>query len=329
MSTSAAFQPIATTSKTSIKSLPVNLFGSVMGLSGLSLAWSLAHRTLGVSSTIGQGIGVVAILVFIVLSLGYLSKAVKFPAAVKAEFMHPIAGNFFGTITIGILLISSVLGTYSETLQQWVWSIGAVLTLVLSVIIVSRLFKGSVASSDAVPAWLIPGVASLDIAVAGGTMPMAWAHELNLLAVGIGSVVAVVFFVMIFSRLVHGEAIPTGMLPSLMIMIAPFEVGFLAYVNITHSIDMFSAILFYFGLFMFVVVAFKIFRPSIPFSPAWWAISFPMAALSNAALKYAGAVQGQLLWGIAIAILTFLSIAIAVLFVRTLHLLFSGKLLAA
>lgn len=328
MSTSAAFRPVPTTSTTSIKALPVNLFGSVMGLSGLSLAWNLAHRTLGVSSAIGQGVGLLAILVFIAMALGYLGKLVKFPAAVKAEFVHPIAGNFFGTITIGTLLISSVLGSYSATLQQWVWSIGMLSTLLLSVIIVSRLLKGSVAAGDAVPAWLIPGVASLDIAVAGGTMPMAWAHEVNLLAVGIGSVVAVVFFVLIFARLVHGEAIPTGMMPSLMILIAPFEVGFLAYVNITHSIDMFSAMLFYFGLFMAIVVGFKIFRPSIPFSPAWWAISFPLAALSNAALKYADAVQTQLLWTVAIVILVLLSVAIAVLLVRTLHLLFSGKLLA-
>jgi len=327
MSTSAAFRPIPTAT-TSIKALPVNLFGAVMGLSGLSLAWNLAHRTLGVSSAIGQSVGLLALLVFIAMSLGYLAKLLKFPAAVKAEFVHPIAGNFFGTITIGTLLISSVLGSYSATLQQWVWSIGMLSTLLLSVVIVTRLLKGSVAAGDAVPAWLIPGVASLDIAVAGGTMPMAWAHEVNLLAVGIGSVVAVVFFVLIFARLVHGEAIPTGMLPSLMILIAPFEVGFLAYVNITHSIDMFSAMLFYFGLFMAIVVGFKIFRPSIPFSPAWWAISFPLAALSNAALKYADAVQTRLLWTVAVVILVLLSIAIAVLLVRTLHLLFSGKLLA-
>jgi tellurite resistance protein len=312
----------------SIRALPVNLFGAVMGLSGLSLAWSLAHRTLGVSGAIGQGIGMLAIAVFIVMSLAYLGKAVKFPAAVQAEFAHPISGNFFGTITIGTLLISAVLGSYSETLQQWVWSLGVLATLVLAVVMVSRLFKGGVARSDAVPAWLIPGVASLDIAVTGASMPMAWAHEVNLLAVGIGSMIAVIFVVMIFSRLVHGDAIPTGMLPSLMIMIAPFEVGFLAYVNVTQGIDMFSAMLFYFGLFMFIVVAIKIFRPSVPFSAAWWVISFPLASLSNAALKYANAVQTQLLSGLAIAILMFLSVAIAVLFVRTLHLLFSGKLLA-
>lgn len=329
MSTTAGYQKIATTPTTSIKSLPVNLFGAVMGLSGLALAWNQAHRTLDAHAAIGQGVGMLAIAVFIVMSLGYLTKLIKFPEAVKNEFLHPIAGNFFGTITIGILLISSVIGTYSEALQQWVWSIGTLSTLVLGMIIVARLLKGKVAAGDAVPAWLIPGVASLDIAVAGGSMPMAWTHEVNLFAVAIGAVVAVVFFVLIFSRLVHGEAIPTGMVPSLMIMIAPFEVGFLAYVNVTHEVDKFAAVLFYFGLFVFLVVSVRIFRPSVSFTPAWWAISFPMAALSNAALKYAAVVNSGPLWVIAIVILAFLSVAIAVLLVRTLHMLFSGRLLAA
>lgn len=32
----------------SVRNLPVNLFASVMGLSGLALAWRLAHESLGV-----------------------------------------------------------------------------------------------------------------------------------------------------------------------------------------------------------------------------------------------------------------------------------------
>jgi tellurite resistance protein len=255
-------------------------------------------------------------------------KWIKYPSAVKGEFNHPIAGNFFGTITIGILLLSAVVGVYSSVLQQLVWMIGTITTILLSFVIVSRLLKGNVDSGHAVPAWLIPGVATLDIAVAGGTMPMQWAHEVNLFSAGVGAVLALVFFTLIFSRLVHKDPLLPGMLPSMMIMIAPFEVGFLAYVNITHQVDMFAALLFYFGLFLFVVLAMKIFRPSIPFAAGWWAISFPMAALSNAALKYAAVAHSAALDGIAGIILAILTVAIAVLFVRTLRILANGKLLA-
>jgi tellurite resistance protein len=328
MSTAVAERPQTTTARTSIKNLPVNLFGSVMGLAGLSLAWRLSANVFGTSVVIAEFVGILAILAFVAIGLGYLTKWVKYPAAVKGEFTHPIAGNFFGTITIAILLLSAVVAPYNKALQEVVWTIGTLSTILLSFIIVARLLKGNVDGDHAVPAWLIPGVATLDIAVAGGTMPMEWAHAVNLFAAGVGAVVALVFFTMIFTRLVHKEPLAPGMVPSMMIMIAPFEVGFLAYVSVMQRVDMFAALLFYFGLFLFIILALKIFRLSIPFAPGWWAISFPMAALSNAALKYAAAENTSVLHGIAGIILAILTVAIAVLFVRTLHILANGKLLA-
>jgi tellurite resistance protein len=308
----------------SVKNLPVNLFSSVMGIAGLALAWRGASHLFGSSTLVADGIGVLALLVFAVLAVGYLLKWASFPDAVKSEFTHPVAGNFFGTIGIAILLLSSVLAPWSVPLQKLVWTIGAVATLALGYLVVSRVLKGNMTPTNVVPAWLIPGVASLDIAVTGG----AWGHEINMLALGIGTAIAIVFYVMIFSRLVHADPLPNGMLPSLMVMIAPFEVGFLAYVNVTQRVDMFAAMLFYFGLFMFLVLAPRVFRRSVPFGAAWWGISFPIAALVNAAIKYAGVADSVGLLILAAVLLAFLTVAIAVLLLRTLYWLYTGKLLA-
>ena len=97
----------------SIKNLPVNLFGSVMGIAGLSLAWRLTSHEFGVSPYISGAIGTLAVVVFLLLSGGYLVKWFRHPGAVAGEFRHPIAGNFFGTITIAILLLSSVVAPVS------------------------------------------------------------------------------------------------------------------------------------------------------------------------------------------------------------------------
>ncbi|NWC67254.1 C4-dicarboxylate ABC transporter [Pseudomonas sp. P7758] len=312
----------------SIKNLPINLFGAVMGLAGLSLAWQSASEYVAYAQMIGAVIGGFAILVFIALVAGYLTKWVKYPAAVKAEFNHPISGNFFGTVTIALLLLSAVVGSASTLISQGLWMLGSLLTMILAAIVLSRLLSGNQESQYAVPAWLIPGVAALDIAVTGAHMPMAWAYEFNLFAMAVGSVIALVFFTRIFSRLVHEPVMAKGMTPSLIILIAPFEVGFLAYTNFFGSVDYFASVLFYFGLFLFGVLAFKVFRQAAPFSPAWWAISFPIAALSNAALKYADAKGGVILEAIAYLILAFLTIALAVLTVKTLKILFNGKLLS-
>lgn len=311
----------------SIQFLPVNLFASVMGISGLSMAWHEASMLFGTSAVIADIIGILAVVIFIALSIGYISKWVLYPQKVKAEFAHPIMGNFFGTITIAILLLSSVIGSYSETAGQVIWIIGTVLTLALSFVFVSRLLNGKQEPGNVVPAWLVPVVGTIDIAVAGGTMPFPWAHEINLLSLAIGGFVALAFFTMILSRLIHHDPLPPGLTPSMIILIAPFEVGFLGYTNVEQRIDPFASILFYFGLFLFIVLFFKVFKKSIPFSASWWAVGFPIAALSNAAIKYALFVDSWLLNAISAIILALLSIVLAVLFIRTLKILFNGKLL--
>lgn len=311
----------------SIQFLPVNLFASVMGISGLSLAWRQASKLLDTSLIIADIIGVIAVLMFIALSIGYISKCILYPQKVKAEFMHPITGNFFGTISIAILLLSSVIGSYSTISGQVIWIIGTVSTLVLSYIVVSRLLNGNHDPAHAVPAWLIPGVGTIDIAVAGGSMPYPWAHEINLLSLAIGGIVALVFLTMILSRLIHHDPLHAVLTPSMIIMIAPFEVSFLGYVNFEQRIDEFASILFYFGLFLFIVLFFKVFKKSIPFGASWWGVSFPMAALSNAALVYAMFVHSWLLISISIVILVLLNIVLVVLFYRTIRMLLNGSLL--
>jgi tellurite resistance protein len=310
--------------------LPVNLFAAVMGVSGLTSAWRQASHQFGTSSLIDGAIGCVAVAIFVLLCVAYAAKAALYPQAVRNEFRHPIAGNFFGTATIATLLISSVVAPVSAVASEALWCVGTVSTIALAFTILSRLLRGKVDAGHALPAWLIPGVATLDIAVAGSAMPMAWAREVNLFAMAVGTMIALLFFMMIMSRLIHHhEKLANEMVPSLMILMAPFEVGFLAYTSFFQRVDAFAAMLFYFGLFIFFSLAFKVFRRSIPFAAGWWALSFPLAALSNAALRYAQQAHSAVLTGLAVVLLAFLSVLIAVLLLRTFHILLNGKLLGA
>jgi tellurite resistance protein len=296
-----------------------------MSVAGLSLAWRLATKEYGANIAVSNIIGVIALSLFAVLALSYLSKIFRYPGLVKHEFSHPIIGNFFGTVGISILLLSSVIGGYSTTAQLVVWSIGTAFTLALSAVMISRLLNGNTCPASVVPAWLIAGVGTLDIVVTGGTLEPEWTHEVNLLAAAIGGVSAIVFFVLIFSRLVHQEPLAAAMRPSKMILVAPFAVGFIAYVNLVHKVDIFAALLFYFGLFLFVIISYRLFVKPAPFSSAWWAIGFPMAALSNAALMYSSSVGGERLKFIAALLLFLLTASIAVLSIRTMYALVTGR----
>jgi len=313
----------------SVRYLPISLFGSVMSVAGLALAWRLASKMYGADIAVSNTIGFVALALFAVLSASYLGKFFRYPEVVRQEFSHPVIGSFFGTVGISILLLSSVIGGYSTAAQLVVWVIGTAVTLGLSGLMISRLLNGSAAPASVVPAWLIAGVGSLDIVVTGGALTGAWTHEVNLLAAAIGGVSALVFFVLIFSRLVHHEPLAAAMRPSKMILIAPFAVGFIAYVNMVQKVDMFAALLFYFALFLFVIIGYRLVAKPAPFSPSWWAIGFPMAALRNSALIYSGAVGGAVLGWLAVCLLILLTASVVVLAIRTVYRLFTGRLLTA
>ncbi|WP_373925093.1 SLAC1 family transporter [Duganella vulcania] len=289
----------------------------------------MAGKSHGAGAAVSTALGVAALALFAVLAPSYLAKLLRHPGLVRHEFAHPVTGSFFGTVGISVLLLSSVIGAYSAAAQLVVWSVGAAATLALSALMLSRLLNGNAAPASVVPAWLIAGVGSLDIVVTGGAPTAGWTREVNLLAAAIGGVSALVFFVLIFSRLVHQAPLAAPMRPSKMILVAPFAVGFIAYVNLVRQVDMFAALLFYFALFLFAIIGCRLAAKPAPFSPAWWAIGFPMAALSNAALMYAGAVGGAGLQWIATILLWLLTAAVLVLAIRTLWDLAAGRLLTA
>jgi tellurite resistance protein len=313
----------------SIQYLPIGFFGAVMSVAGLSLAWRLASKTYGADIAVSNTIGIIALLMFAILSGAYVAKFFRYPNQVKHEFTHPIIGSFFGTFGISILLLSSVIGGYSTSAQLAVWVIGTVVTLALTVVMMSRLLNGNAAPATVVPALLIGGVGSLDIVVTGAAFHAGWAREVNLLAAAVGGVSAIVFFVLIFSRLIHHEPLVGAMRPSKMILVAPFSVGFVAYVNLVQKVDMFAALLFYFGLFLFAIIFYRLLIKPAAFSLNWWAIGFPMAALAIAALMYANAVGGAGLEWIAGLLLLLLTICIGVLAFRTTHALITGRILIA
>ncbi|WP_256208248.1 SLAC1 anion channel family protein [Paenibacillus sp. CF384] len=318
---------LESSNQNSLQFLSVNSFGAVMGLLGLSFAWRLSHHLFGTSSLISELIGFLGILIFVLLCIMYTIKLVKYPKVVLSEFSNPIAGNFFGAVTVAILLLSAFISSYSQILGQSLWIIGTCLTLLLSYFLVSRLFKAKQDLLHAVPAMLIPVVATLNVPVTSVIMPFAWVHELNMFCFAIGGISALIFITIIIARLIHHEPMAAAMAPSLLILIAPFEVGFLAYVDTTHSVDLVASILFYFGLFLLMVLFPKASHKSIPFGTAWWALSFPMAALSSASLKYALLVSSGPLKVLSALILILVTFFIAVILIRTIRYLISGKLL--
>ncbi len=308
--------------------LPVSLFGSVMGLSGLALAWRFAAAQFGAPAWAGELFGLCAVAAFLALALAYGIKCTTSPAAVRAEFAHPVAVNFFGTPIISLLLLPAVAAPYSTTAAQALWAVGATLMLAFAWLVVSRWISVRHQRAQVTPAWLIPVVGTINLPIAGATLDLPGAAAISTFGLAVGFFFAVPLFTLIFARLVFEEPLPPAQQPSLMILIAPTAIGFSAYLNVAGQVDLFASALFSIACFLFAVLLPRLIhlRGRMPFHASWWAVSFPLAAFANAALKFAAQAPAWPARVFAFAVLAFTTLVILSLALRTLAGIARGEL---
>jgi tellurite resistance protein len=328
--TQTASSVIAVPSQARFDYLPIGFFGSVMGLCGLSVAWRLAHERFGAPIAVSDAIGFLAVAAFIALVIAYGAKAIVAPDAVRMEFNHPIIGSLFGTFFISLLLVPIIVAPLSLAIARALWVIGSVSMIAFAWLMVSRWMSDRQQYAHATPAWIVPVVGTLDVPLAVPSLQLPETHGVMVLALAIGLFFTLPIFTLIFSRLLFEPALPDALQPSLLILVAPFAVGFSSYVATTGTIDLFAESLYALTLFILAVLLGRVRRllGGCPFRLSWWAVSFPLAASTIAALRIAGARPGEISAAIALVFLTFTSVAIALLFGRTLLGLARGELRA-
>ena len=311
--------------------LPVGLFGSVMGLTGLSVAWRLALAQYGgpaFLAPIAPTIGIIAVMTFLALVAGYAVKVVRAFHAVQAEFRHPIAGSLFGTVLISLLLLPIVLAPFSLVLARALWVTGAVGMIVFAWVIVSRWMSDRQQTAHATPAWIIPVVGLLDVPLALPMLDLPSMQGLVVFALAVGLFFAVPLFTLIFSRLLFEPPLPDSLKPSLLILVAPFAVGYSTYSVAAGHADLFAEALYMLTLFILAVLLGQLRHLTVccPFRVSWWAVSFPLAASAIAALRFAAVAATLVTDLIAWILLGLATAVIAGLFVRTLLGLARGEL---
>jgi tellurite resistance protein len=308
--------------------LPIGLFGSVMGLSGLSVAWRLAHARYGTPEWINLAIAGLAVLAFLLIAVAYAIKLVTAFAAVLSEFRHPIAGNLFGTLLISLLLLPIVIEPFAHRLAQGIWIVGAVGMVLFAWLIVSRWMSDRQQVAHATPAWIIPVVGLLDVPLALPVLGLPPMHGLMMFAVAVGLFFAVPLFTLIFSRLLFEPPLPDALKPTLLILVAPFAVGYSAYTVTVGQTDSFAEALYMLTLFLLAVSLAQLRNLPFccPFRVSWWAVSFPLAASSIAALRFAVAQPSIITDAIALALLALATLVIGALLGRTLLGITKGEL---
>lgn len=148
--------------------LPIPFFAMVMGLAGLSLAWSKARHVNGWQFDLGLAFGGLAGLAFVLLALGYTLKLLRYREMVLQELAHPVRLNFFPTLSISLLLLSAVCLPVLPRFAEVLWIIGTSLHLLLTLYVVNSWMQRETFQIQHMnPAWFIPAVGNVIVPIAG------------------------------------------------------------------------------------------------------------------------------------------------------------------
>ncbi|SBR51551.1 MULTISPECIES: SLAC1 anion channel family protein [unclassified Halomonas] len=299
-----------------LQNFPISWFATVMGMTGFTIAWHRAEDLLGLSVKFSPILLGLTGVTFVVLLVLYLTKALKYPGQVKAEFAHPVKVNFFPTISIGLILLSIALLPYSNAVSFTLWSVGVVLHLGFTLYVLSAwLHQTHFEIAHINPAWFIPIVGNILVPIAGAqhaSMEISWFFF------SIGLVFWVVLLTIIFYRMFFHQPLPSKLLPTLFILIAPPAVGFISWFQLVGEINPLGRILYYFALFMTLMLLTQTRRfLKLEFFLSWWAYSFPMAAITIASFLMYEQLQLPFFKGLSVGLLGLLTGLIGILVIKT------------
>jgi len=299
---------------TRLEHFPISFFGMTMGLFGLALA--LRSGGFELPSVLA---GYVALAVLVVLGVFFALKAVRHPAAIAAEWAHPVRLAFFPAISISLLLLAAFLRDGMPGLAGPIWIIGAGAQAILTLAVITAwISHRAFGPGQLSPAWFIPAVGNVIVPLAGvqlGHVELSW----YFFAVGI--LFWIVLLTLVFNRLIFHDPLPGKLRPTLVILIAPPAVAYLSWLLLNGGeVDATARMLLNIGYFFAALVALQVpALAKLPFALSFWALSFPLAALSTASFRHAALTGSGFHQGLGLILLGLLLLTIAGLIVRTIR----------
>ena len=312
---------MTSTPHSKLEHLPISFFTIPMGVFGLSLA-------LGAGGFPGfaLAVGMVGIGFLVVLFATLAMKAARFPNALKAEWSHPIKLAFFPATSIAVLLMATCLLAISPEVARPIWLIGAAAQGALTLIVISAwISHRAFGPGQLSPAWFIPAVGNLMAPLAGQALGY---EALSWYFFAVGLLFWLVLLTLVFNRLIFHDPMPGKLQPTIVILIAPPALAFVGWVGFNGgTIDAAAHVFISLAYFFAALVALQL--PALlrlPFALSFWALSFPLAAITVATFTYAALESSAVHLGLGYALLAGLAVTIVVLAVQTTRAAMSGAL---
>jgi len=312
-------------------------FVPVMGWCGLAQAWLRASELgEGLTTVLATLAGLVALGIFVVVSVLSLVRWSKYPSAVAIDIQHPVRHPFLATIPISIMLLASLgvamFWNASESLDtglRLVWAGGSLLEIAATVWVTARWLKTKEAGGPSwnaiTPILFIPVVGNALAPIAGlsiGLEPWAMAQF------GLGLFLWPVMQTLLVVRWVHVGPMPPRMVPALFIMVVPPSIVGLDLLLMGVALPwiwcMWGIGAFFLALALTQIPSLR----SLPFGMPHWGMSFPIAAFTILTLRLAALSDCGWLVLPGYALLAVTSLLVLWLSFATLRGLLNGSLLA-
>jgi tellurite resistance protein len=255
----------------------------ILGLSGTVIAYQKMEGVLGVSFNLSFYLLLFTFILFIILSVVYLTKIFKFKQEVNEEFSHPVKLSFFPTYSISLLLLSIAFLEVDCLFSFNLWFLGAVLHFFFTIKIISIWIQHTKFEINHMnPAWFIPAVGNILVPIAG---VVHFPEELSWFFFSVGLIFWLILLIIFFNRIIFHSPLPSKLLPTLFILIAPPAIGFISLFKLQGEVTDFGRILYFVGLFLVILLFSQVgMFGKIKFYFSWWAYSFPMAAITIASV---------------------------------------------
>lgn len=308
-----------------VLNLPAGYFGMVLGIIGMGFAWRYASQVWPVSHLIGDSLVILAMVIWGLLTLAFLSRLVRFPHSVLAEIRHPVMSSFVSLFPATTMLVAIGFVPWYRPLAIGLFSIGVVIQLAYAAWQTAGLWRGSHPEEATTPGLYLPTVANNFIsAMACGALGF---NDAGLVFLGAGVFSWLSLEPVILQRLRSCGELPAVLRTSLGIQLAPALVACSAWLSVNGG-DTLAKMLFGYGLlqllFMLRLMPWYL---SQPFNASFWSFSFGVSALATTGLHLGHGSESGFFHTLSIPLFIFTNFIIALLLLRTFALLMQGKLL--
>lgn len=310
-----------------VLNLPAGYFGMVLGIIGMGFAWRYASTIWAVPEAIGDGLVVLAITIWGLLTLALVGRMVRFPHSVVQEMHHPIASSFISLFPATTMLVAIGVTPWNRTLAIVLFALGVTLQLSYAAWQSAGLWRGAHPKEATTPGLYLPTVANNFIsAMACGALGF---QDAGLVFLGAGIFSWLSLEPAILHRLRSAGELPTPLRTSLGIQLAPALVACNAWLAVNGGqADVMAKMLFGYGLLQLLFMLRLLpWYMKQPFNASFWSFSFGVSALASTGLHLGHASSAGFFPTLALPLFIFTNAIIALLLIRTLLLLCRGQLL--